>query len=315
MPLTTWLFRIMGDSSNATRTLDAFEKRAQRTEHKVGLLFKRFALGAIGLRELNSIGSAIIRWSKDIDAAREEFKRLGIQMDESILQRLAITGQKIQSIRAQASVALAPFLEGVVTVASRASVALRIWFDLYKSLFTLKSTSQAQASTAKILEEFREHYAALQNAPQLGGISKMEEILAAKRKLREDRQSRHAAAHVTVVDLLLTKEEKINRIIEERAQLLKIINDSTTSGIAREEAIIRGKVLDAEMIRTNLALINENQDRFKNTNIDPDKLNSLAQIGGFTGRPDSTIIRVQERIMRASEETAGNTRNAGVGFQ
>jgi len=53
-------------------------------------------------------------------------------------------------------------------------------------------------------------------------------------------------------------------------------------------------------------------DQFRAANM-ADRINDpLARIGGFTGGADIKVITIQERIARATEETASNTAGNSV---
>ncbi len=98
--------------------------KADSASRDMGRAFSRVGLGLLGISSvggaMNRIVSQTIQWSRDIDAAREEFKRLGIEIDEGALRSIKQTGIELDRLKATAAITIAPIISGVGNVFSMA---------------------------------------------------------------------------------------------------------------------------------------------------------------------------------------------------
>jgi hypothetical protein len=104
-------------------------KNAARSESaEIGRVFRNVGLGLLGInsisRTLQQTINQTIAWSKDIDKTREEFKRLGVTIDEDVLKTIKQTGIEMERLKAQTAITVAPAVGAAAEIFSRAAAGM-----------------------------------------------------------------------------------------------------------------------------------------------------------------------------------------------
>lgn len=119
----------------------------------------------------------------------------------------------------------------------------------------------------------------------------------------------------------LSNEDKLIELKRRRAAILEILRDNFEMGVPGIPPLKAKEMqLETEKLLNQILAIEGDQDKpkaaqFRRMNIGEKALDPLARIGGFTGGADARIVTIQERIAKATEETADNTSGNSVRFR
>ncbi len=113
--------------------------QADANAHHIGKAFSRVGFGLLGVGSIAGAFKAIINqteeWSKNIDAAREEFKRLGLEIDEGALASIRETGIELERLKFQLIGGTAPIVGWGATMLNRITDNMAIAMSRTVGLF------------------------------------------------------------------------------------------------------------------------------------------------------------------------------------
>jgi hypothetical protein len=125
------LLELIGRLGLNTQPFESGLRRARSqsdaSARQIGSAFSRVGLGLLGISSIggafNRIVNQTIGWSRDIDAAREEFKRLGLEIDEGALRSIRETGVELERLKASVAITFAPIIGGLGKIFSMAGAS------------------------------------------------------------------------------------------------------------------------------------------------------------------------------------------------
>lgn len=316
MGLFNLIFKFKADTVGVQKGLSDVERASRRTASRIGENFKRFALGALGLRELNAIGSRIVMWSKDIEAAKKEFERLGLTIDENVLRRIEASGNAIEVFKSRIAAKASGPLAGLAGFFRHTLFSADMIFRGIGNMLQGDFTKKTGAQTMKQLQDEI-------TAEQMGILGTANATAEQKTHLAE------RAKELAKVQLEIEKEQEKQtlkaldnegkmyhikrRIIDLHEQQKAPMLMVDRKALELQELQLRGDLQDLRLQRDKEALKNQRTERVRS--FGPTALDNLAKVGGFTGAPDNLVVSLQERIAKATEDTAKNTGKAKVQFR
>lgn len=113
--------------------------QAESGSRDISRAFSRVGLGLLGISSIggtfNRIVNQTVEWSKDIDAAREEFKRLGIEIDEGALRSIRETGVALERLKVSAAATATPIIGGLAKIFTMAGASTASLLNFITSPF------------------------------------------------------------------------------------------------------------------------------------------------------------------------------------
>lgn len=117
----------------------------------------------------------------------------------------------------------------------------------------------------------------------------------------------------------LSNEDRITELTRRRTALVEILRDNFEMGVPGIPPLKAKQMkLATEQLLSQIEAIDQEKPtrpEFRVLNIAQKSFDSLSKVGGFTGGQDLKILTIQERIARATEETASNTAGSSVSFR
>lgn len=257
--------------------------------------FIHVGMGLIGFhgltRSLIHVINETIRWSKDIESAREEFERLGIAIDEGGLQKIRAMGVELERLKTEVAMGLLPALGTMADLWFKASAGVAKVANFISHPF---DPDRNKALDADILR-FEEAKLGLHTEAEIQKRKEDQKAILDLRKQIAEVEDRNRTAG-------LTDEEKLLELTKQRLSVLSLIANGRLSERQTLEATLRSLQLSGEITGLEAKAIKPNS-----VSLTP-LSDSLSSVGGFLPGSRMGNVSHAERIARASEETAKQTK-------
>lgn len=113
----------------------------------------------------------------------------------------------------------------------------------------------------------------------------------------------------------LSEEDRRTELIRRRIALVQILKTVQMPPVKAKEIQLETEKLLSQIQAIDVGLDKPTKPEFQTRNIAEAVRDPLARIGGFTGGADVKIITIQERIAKATEDTASNTAGNSVRYR
>lgn len=310
MGLLQILAKLTLDTLGFTKGLSNAEKQAKNSGDKIKNDFqKNFGKGLI----VATFGIATrdaIEFSKAINEGTANAEQLGAVLHEGLTVELAEAVGTFGRLRIQAASLFSTLLGGVGAVANRASSTLERGFRGLGGLVFGAIEGDAVGGAKAALDQFdsemvKREEARIKKRDASGGLKEPTSVAQARAAASERKELLADMERLSKVQhdanlKAMTDEEKLLYITRQRASLVGFIANTATN----ESQRVKAQIALAELGEGPTAKAK------KVKSFDSPAMDSLARIGGFTAGADSTsrLVTLQERIARATEDTAKNTK-------
>ena len=288
------LLELIGRLGLNTQPFEAGLKRAESKAHsagdQIGHAFKHVGLGLLGIhalgRTLRHIISETINWSKDIEKAREEFKRLGVEIDEGALNSIRESGIELERLKATLVMTIAPLLGGLGKAISMAgSTTARAWNFL---------TGQSNAGLDKEILK--------REMANIGATTKEEQDKFLEERNKKLEPLREQLQKITEKNLMdqMDDQQKLAHLLQKHLEVLDLLKTAGGGG-----GRLKTEIEEQTLLGQIVALRNKKGP----PEIALPKLDfgSLARVGGFGMTPGFVAPNRMNQLYTYAQYIAKNT--------